>query len=358
MERAWRTVTALGGLWVAVCLSGCGLLIGIEPIEVTGGTGGAGTTGDGSGASGKSGAGGSSGASQGCSAAGMACAQCAACVDIVDVDFDSYKTLPSFHGTTSGASRSNVGLVTGCTQAGGPERIYAVHPKLDGFLTASLTRPTTRFDSVLYARKGSDCCTTAATTLCADSSNGSAGGLLGGEVISFRAARGDDWFIFVDGVDDTAHSAGDYELVLSYAVGVRCDDDAIHVPIEVGSKMTLLGDAQGLGNAGEHCGQCSSSPCAGEGSEAIYQITAPPPVRTLQFALDPTTTLFDSVLYARSACMATGTQILCQDIQGAASYSGEKLKLDNTGAPLYVFVDTRPLQAQSYAYKLVVTPGM
>jgi hypothetical protein len=287
----------------------------------------------------------------------MACAQCASCSDIVDVNFDSYKTLPSFHGTTSGVSLSNVGLVTGCTQAGGPERVYAVHAELDGFLTASLTRPTTTFDSVLYARKGSDCCTTAATTLCADSSNGTAGGFLGGEVISFRAAKGDDWFIFVDGVDDTALGAGDYELVLSYAGGVRCDDGPIHVPIELGSKMTLLGDAQGLGEAGQHCGQCGADLCAGEGSEAIYQITAPPSVKTLQIGLDPITTHFDSVLYLRSVCMAAETQILCQDIRGAASDSGEKLKLNNTGAPLYVFVDTGALQAPSYAYTLVVTPG-
>jgi hypothetical protein len=51
------------------------------------------------------------------------------------------------------------------------------------------------------------------------------------------------------------------------------------------------------------------------------------------------------------------TQILCQDIQSAASDSGEKLKLNNTGALLYVFVDTRSPQAPSYAYTLVVTPG-
>lgn len=357
MKRAWL---ALGG---GLCLSGCGVLIGIEPIEVTG-TGG----GDASGSSASSsasvttGAGGvaTSGASGhgggGCSSAGMECAACAGCGEVVDVVFDDYRTLPSFHGSISGASRSGVGLVTGCTQASGPERIYAVHPKFDGYLTASLVRATTTFDSVLYARKGPDCCTTTATPLCADSSTGTPGALFGGEVISFRVAQSDVWYIFVDGVD-AAHGQGDYELVLSHASGVKCDSGPILVPIELGSKMTLLGDAQNLGDPGENCGQCGVDLCDGMGSEAIYQITAPPSVHTLQIALDPKTTLYDSVLYARTACGAPATQILCQDIVGPGSNSGEKLKLNNTGLPLFVFVDTHKQPAPSYDYTLTVTPG-
>src|SRR5262249_11121105 len=159
---------------------------------------------------------------------------------------------------------------------------------------------TTTFDSVLYARKGPDCCTTAATYLCADSSTGMPGGVLGGEVLSFRVAKDDVWYIIVDGVD-AGHGAGDYELTLSLPSRVKCSDP-IELPIQLGSRMTLRGDANGLGDPGEHCGQCGMNLCDGSGSEAIYRITAPLPVKTLQFALDPMVTQFDSVLYARRAC--------------------------------------------------------
>src|SRR5262249_10532472 len=131
-----------------------------------------------------------------------------------------------------------------------------------------------------------DCCTTGATYLCADSSNGMPGGLFGGEVLSFRVAKGDVWYIIVDGVD-AVHGAGAYELVLSLASGVQCSQGPVEVPIELGSRMTLLGDAQGLGNAGENCGQCGANTCVGTGSEAIYRFTAPLFVKTLQFELNP-----------------------------------------------------------------------
>ena len=76
-------------------------------------------------------------------------------------------------------------------------------------------------------------------------------------------------------------------------------------------------------------------------------------VRTFQIALDPRLTAYDSVLYARSTCEAASTQLLCQDL---VAVSGEKLKLNNTGAPLYVFVDTGAAPATNYDYALVVTP--
>src|SRR5262249_22924380 len=151
--------------------------------------------------------------------------------------------------------------------------------------------------------------------------------------------------------------AGDYELTLSLASGVKCSDP-IELPIQLGSRMTLRGDANGLGDPGEHCGQCGMNLCDGSGSEAIYRITAPLPVKTLQVALDPMVTQFDSVLYARRACEMPSTQILCQDIQGPGSCSGEKIKVDNTGTAFYVLVDTGPKPAQSYGYTLIVTPGM
>ncbi len=361
-KRGWaRWTPALGVLWAGLSgLGGCSLIIGIEPIEVTGGAGGAGSAGHGSDAhsdvsASTSSTSSSGGGGGGCSAAAMACAQCAQCGDIVDVTFDGYGTLPSFHDTTTGRmNQSSVGPVTGCTQAGGPERIYAVHLEQDGFLTASLARPTTTFDSVLYARRAPDCCTTGATYLCADSSTGTPGGVFGGEVLSFRVAKDDVWYIIVDGVD-AAHGVGDYELTLSHASGVKCDSP-IEVPIELGSKMTLLGDAQGLGDPGELCGQCGPNPCAGAGSEAIYRITAPPTVKLLQIGLDPAKTQFDSVLYTRHACEMPQTQIDCQDMP---SVSGEKTKLDNNnGTPFYVFVDTGTKVAQSYGYTLLVTPSM
>src|SRR5262249_24894825 len=141
---------------------------------------------------GSAGSGSSAGSGGGCSVASMACSQCATCSDVVEVFFDDYKKLPSFIGTTSGLSLSSVSPMMGCSKAAGPERIYAVHPKFDGFLTASLTRAYTHFDSVLYARKG-DCCTTDATAFCADSSSNMSTHLFGGETISFRVSQGDVW---------------------------------------------------------------------------------------------------------------------------------------------------------------------
>jgi hypothetical protein len=357
----WMPLSALaGGIVLGFCLLGCGLVIGIEEIEITGGGSGArgsgGNSGVGASGSVSSAGAGSSGSGEACGAAASACAQCANCLDVIDVYFDDYGTLLPLFGETSGASRSTVGPVTGCSQAAGPERIYAVHPKFAGFLTASLARPSTTFDSVLYARKGPACCATAETSLCADSSSGEPGGFKGGEVISFQVAKGDVWYIFVDGVD-SANGAGSYELVLSHTRGTSCQDSLVKVPIELGSKMTLLGNTEASGDPGMSCGTCGSNSCAGSRGEVVYQLTAPPTVKTLEVKLDPKLTTFDSVLYARTTCAPEGAQLFCQDVHGAESDSGEKFRFDNPGVPFYLFVDTGPTAAQSYDYTLVVMPA-
>jgi hypothetical protein len=351
LRAATGVLTSLASLWaVAQAVMGCDLIAGIHTINPNdppaGGTGG----GSGAGGSRDSGA---------CSPEALSCAACASCGEVVEVVLSDFgaPTSPEgpLTGKTAGTSRAAAVTSVECKQAEGPERVYAVHAGKDGFLTAKLSRAGTEFDSVLYARKS--CCSMFdPTTHCSDSRKSEGDhSYRGGEVISFRVAQGEVWYLFIDGADSAA--AGGYTLDLNLTSGVGCmGQGSVPITIEAGSAMKLSGGTSGLGNDGLN--RCFLNHIDGVGtfSEVIYELRAPADVAAFDLSLNGT---FDTVLYARSTCVDANfgdqSEISCVDENSGKG--GEFIQgLQNTGSPLYVFVDTGPLVASSYDYTLIITP--
>jgi hypothetical protein len=330
---------------------GCDTLVGIHVINPPPD---AGPTSDAGGDAGDDGASGVV-----CSAAALSCAACLVCGEVVDVVFDDFgaptsPTLP-LTGSTAGDNRVAVLPSVECKQADGPERVYAVSVNKDGFLTAKLSREGTSFDSVLYARK-SCCNTNEASTHCNDSKKAAGDhSALGGEVISFRVAKGDVWFLVVDG-DDSAQ-AGSYTLDLNLSLGSACADGRwVPVSVDPGAPLTLSGNTQGLGSDGANRCFLGHAAGAGSSSEIVYELRASPGVSAFDLAVHGD---FDAVLYARRACVDSNfvdtSEIVCED--ASQEPIGELIKdLPYEGAPIYVFVDSGPLPGKSYDYTLTVIP--
>jgi hypothetical protein len=346
-----RALACLWALWgLGQVGIGCDKIAGIHPINSdeapAGGVGGGSASG---------------GVLDGgaCSPEARTCAACVECSEIVDVFLDDFGAPTSprlpITGSIAGASRVDALPSVECKQAVGPEHIYALHVGKDGFLTAKLSRTGTEFDSVLYARKG--CCDTYdPSTRCNDSklSEGDHS-YHGGEVISFRVAKGDVWFLMVDGAHATA--AGSYTLDLALSLGVACMGQGwVPIAIDPGSPMKLSGDTRGLGSDGYNRCFLNHPDGVGASSEIVYELSAPAGVASFDLALNGT---FDTVLYARSICVDANfgdkSEIACVDETNGPG--GEFIQdLANPGSPLYIFVDTGPLPAESYEYTLTITP--
>jgi hypothetical protein len=340
-----RWVFALAGLALAIeGAAACDKVIGIQSLN------------EDRGSASDAGIGGASDAGA-CSEAAERCAACVPCGEIVDVNLDfSAPASPKLTlvGSTDGMSRSNVPGGVECPQSSGPERVYAVHVAQEGFLTARLLREATDFDSVLYGRKA--CCKeTDTTTQCADSRKGADDhSYHGGEVISFRVAKGEDWYLFVDGSDG---AAGSYTLELDLARGSACmDEGSVPITIEPGSPMLLSGNTMSSGSDGENRCFMNHPTGAGDLGEIVYELRAPASVSAFDLTLHGN---FNAVLYARSDCIdsnsGSASELVCADDN--SSIGSEFIKdLQNPGSPLYVFVDTDPVPANSYDYTLIITP--
>jgi hypothetical protein len=350
-RAALRALASLVALWAAAQIGmGCDAIVGIHIINSDQQPAG------GSGASPGTGGADDAGA---CSPEALSCAECAECHEVVDVILDDFgaPTSPALplDGSTAGESRASARVTFECKQADGPERIHAVHIGQNGFLTAKLSRAGTEFDSVLYARKG--CCFTSdPTTQCNDSRKFEGDhSSQGGEVISFRVAKGDVWYLFVDGSDSAA--GGSYALDLNLTAGAGCAGQGwVPIAIDPGAPMKLSGDTPGRGSDGLN--RCFLGHVDGVGtfSEVVYELRAPADVAAFDLSLNGT---FDTVLYARSACVDSnvGDQSELTCIDDNSGVGGEFIQgLQNTGAPLYVFVDTGPISATSYEYTLTITP--
>lgn len=237
----------------------------------------------------------------------------------------------------------------GCNGAAGPDRIYAVKPTSNGFLTASLTRAATSFDSVLYV---SQTCAKGGEKnelLCADSVGDQNGAPLeGGEVVSIRIKPNTVYYVFVDG--STAGVGGDFELVLDLSSGTDCNDP-IPIPLEAGSPMTFLGSTNETG-ASSAAGTCGGSMIP----DVVYEITRVE-AGPIDVLTDPALTDYNSVLYTRFACNLLGTQLDCSDAPGTG---GDTLSLPdvNPSVPIFVWVDGSSQGAGNGvgSYGLVVTP--
>jgi cysteine-rich repeat protein len=249
----------------------------------------------------------------------------------------------SVTGTTGGGGAHTAG----CASAG-PDIVYLVEVQADGFLTASLTRAATTFDSVLYIAKSCTDAAPNAALLCADSRDPSGQATLtGGEVVSVRVKAGDLYYVFVDG--PTAGDMGSYQLVIDLARGLDCSDP-VPIPLDPGTPMTLLGSTTNIppGMAGT-CGGTA-------GGQVVYKVTRPDSA-PIQISTSATYTDYNSVLYARSSCGDMNSELACSN-QG--NLAQESIDLPNVtgGVPVYVWIDGSTVNggAASGNFGLVLTP--
>ncbi|MBK8259107.1 MAG: DUF4215 domain-containing protein [Polyangiaceae bacterium] len=273
------------------------------------------------------------GCSATCTAGGVSCA------DATPISLASGSQ--TITGTTVGG-----GVASGTCASAGPGRVYAVTAQAEGFLTASLTRSGTAYQSVLFAR--TTCADAGSQLLCADSKDpANATSLLGGEVISFPVSANQTVYIFVDGAG--ANDAGNYELVLDLSAGTNCNDP-IPVRIEKGTPMTLLGFTNGKT-------QSSGGSCGGGGTgfgaeDVVYNVNFVG-AGNVSASIDAAGTNYNSVLYTRGGCNDGFSQIGCDN---AGGNGGENLTFNPNGdTSVYVWVDGST-GANGY-YTLILTPA-
>ncbi|MFO0757373.1 MAG: myxococcus cysteine-rich repeat containing protein [Byssovorax sp.] len=256
----------------------------------------------------------------------------------------------TIHGTTAGAG-AHTG--TDCMGSAGPDRLFAVTIFGDGFLTASLTRGPTNYNSILYASASCDDAAPNTSILCANSYDVATDlPLNGGEVISFKVKAAQVIYLFVDGFKDA--DSGDFELVLDLSTGISCDDP-VPIPIAAGAPMTLLGTTEGAGLDATAAGcAASSANCP----DVVYQITRPTN-GSLEIQTPASLTTYNSVLHARKDCKEPATELQCANELGNSG--GEMMFLQNLigGTPVYLWVDGSSFAADSIPfgnYGLVITP--
>jgi hypothetical protein len=296
-------------------LPGCGVLIGIEDIEVTPGAGGAGgddaTHGPAS------------------SSTGTGEAHAGSCGDPIPLAFNGWGTV-EIDGETKGASALKSGNATGCDDSLGPEDVYLFESTMGGVLTARLSSsPETTFNSVLYAR-ASPCGNGDGNTLC----HNQVGAGNGGELISLPVMAGQKYFLVVDG--HTQNDFGPYHLTVNFVSGSSCDSP---VPIMIsgpaGSTANLVGQNAGGSAASTACGDCPGNPCEGWGTETVYLLETP----SGKGVEAKIAAGFDSLLYARSVCkdMSTQPKNACVNNKDKGD---EVLSVSSGPSPVFLFVDT------------------
>ena len=265
------------------------------------------------------------------------------CASAIPVNMATWGTKTFNHTTVGGGQHTS----SKCTSAG-PDRVFKVTAGVKGFVTASLVRSQTSYNSELYA--SATCVDVSANSdpVCADSKDPMNQVVLkGGEVVSFRVAAGQVSYLFVDGY--TNAEAGTFQLVVNLAKGDTCADP-IPITIEPGTPMTLLGSNESLSGLeeGPLCGGLAWS-------KALYKMTRATD-GSLGLFLDPAGTNYNSVLYADSVCGANATELACSNVPGA---SGEVISLANVFAntPISVGVGGSTVGGiPSGNYSLVVSP--
>jgi hypothetical protein len=250
--------------------------------------------------------------------------------------------------------------IFGCQKAGGPERVYAVTYNgaagTKAFLTASLRRLNTNFDTVLYAKKS---CCAGPTELCADSTD-AAGTAFGGEVLSMPVTAGDTWYIFVDGADPD--DSGNYEIAFNLSYGWSCAGDQFYIPIQIerGSPITLKGTTD-IEDETNGCGSAGFG-WIGWGSSAVYELRWAPDVTGVDIKLNNKDVMVqnDTLFYVRTACETQSTagstpasELACIDINNS---SGELLQLPLTGKPQPLFLFSDVGKGEGGPFELTLTP--
>ena len=241
------------------------------------------------------------------------------CADAITVALNAGTTILT--GSTTGGGQHQNNDCQG--EENSPDRIVAVTPAQDGYITASLTRPTTDFDAILYALN--DCNDATSNIWCTDNYVGNDPTLTGGEALSFRATGGVTYFVVVDGYNG---DQGNYELVLDLSGGTCADP--VPFPVWTGQRMSALGTTVGAaGNTGTFM-------CGGNASgEVVYEIQ-PKFTGSMQVRLPTGDVNYDSVLSVRTDCNNVGTQVQCEhDGNGQESFDVPV----TDGTNIYTLVD-------------------
>jgi cysteine-rich repeat protein len=233
-----------------------------------------------------------------------------------------------FGATTGGNDQYQPLQSNACPDGSGPERIYAVTPQANGFLTVWLASQGTNFDAVAYLRNS--CNDPASQILCEDNFGTATGG--GGEAFSLPAIQGTTVYVFVDGY---AGLEGDYELWLDLSVGDTCADP---VPLVIEGTSTIRGIGSTTGFANDV--QCSTGAGA-TGGDIVYEVT----FTDADTYTTSVTAGYNSVLQARSACGDLLSQLGCSSPAGNDS----QLQLTaSAGQTTYFWVDGAAGETGSY----------
>lgn len=229
-------------------------------------------------------------------------------------------------GSTKGGGKHSS---SGCKASAGPDRVYTLTAQTDGFLTVSLSRTSTSFNSVLYITQACADNGDNAPFLCADSDDpDNPGKLFGGEVVSLRVKAGNTFDVFVDGAGPA--DEGDYTMVIDLSSGLDCNDP-VPIPLEPGSPMRVLGSNTNIQPGVQ--GSCGGMP----GGQVVYAIT-----RSDDGDIDVETvanvTNYNTVLYARDVCDDDGSEIDCDN---ADNTDPESISIwgATAGKAIYVWVD-------------------
>jgi cysteine-rich repeat protein len=248
--------------------------------------------------------------------------------------------------TVSGGNHS----AQGCTSAA-TDRVYAVKATANGFLTANLVRAQTTFDSVLYLTTACSDAAANAAILCNDSFDPQHQvALNGGEVVSIRVQQNQTVYLFVDGLG--AADQGTYQLHLDLSTGLDCNDP-VPIPLEIGTGMKVRGSTTGINALPNVQGSCAGQP----GGQVVYAVT-----RAVSGPLDADTidanTNYNSVLYARSSCGDTNSELDCSNAGGTGVTESISVGNVNGGAATYVYIDGSQIGGGNASgnYGIIFTP--
>lgn len=211
--------------------------------------------------------------------------------------------------------------------AAGADRVYAITPNANGFLTAWLPRSSASFDALLWISGGCSETADAKPMNCNDTFvQGDAGKSRGGEFVSIPVASGTTYYLYVESKGATGSLP--YELDVRLSAGTCADP--IPLTFVEGSPQSVVGTNTGTTptNAPNACLGGSG------GGEIMYEVKNP---------FDQTTHVdlsgnFNVVLYARSACSAMGMELDCSN--GALDTDNEAIDYTvPVNTPVYVYVD-------------------
>jgi Cys-rich repeat protein len=248
----------------------------------------------------------------------------------------------AFESSVVGAPAASRGLCGG----NGPENVFVFAVDAPGAICLSTVGST--FDTVLHVR--ADACGDAAAEIgCNDDTDAGSRAEL-----TVQAEAGVDYFVFVDSF---GAAGGDYVLTVSpgacgavapvacevdadCAVGEICDAGVcVAEPVagngtcEAPNPIVAVGAIDGTtAGAGVHGGSCGGGPASAE-AVYVFSVDADTPV-----CLDTNGSLYDTVLYVRTACGDAASEVGCDDDDGVGTQSLLEIQAV-ANVDYFVFVD-------------------